>query len=104
MAHQIGASFAVIDEQPNALDQVSLFRESAGNIIATCAEEDVATILSLCKEAGVGCQTIGETIAGRFESGDIGCSDPPMVVSLEDLRRAFTQTLESQLVAEVVTA
>ncbi len=104
MAHQIGASFSVIDEQPNCLDHVALFRESFGKVIATCAEEDVSTIVDLLQQGGVGCQSIGMTIAERIESHDIGYSDPPMVVSLDDARRALTQTLESQLAAEVVTA
>jgi len=102
--NNIGASFAVIDEQPNPLDHISLFRESAGNVVATCREQDVETITSLLKAADVGCSWIGRTIENRVESGDIGCSDPPMIVLLHELKDAYSSTLEAHLAAEVVTA
>jgi phosphoribosylformylglycinamidine (FGAM) synthase-like enzyme len=104
MSNNIGASFAVIDEQPNALDKISLFRESVGNVIATCAESDMTTIIDLLKQDGVGCQSIGLTIPNRIESHDIGYSDPPLVIALEEAKKAFSSTLESQLAAEVMMA
>ena len=104
MRNNIGAKFAVIDEQPSYLDQATLFRESVGNVIVTCAKEDRQEIEEICRTIGAGCNQIGLTIPDKLESHDIGSSDPPMVLSLEHLRAAFSHTLPSQLAAEVVNA
>jgi len=102
--NNIGASFAVIDEQPNPLDHVALFRESVGNVIVTCTSENVREITEILGKAGVGVQQIGITIANKIESHDIGYTDPPLTIDLEEVRKTFNTALESQLAAEVVTA
>ncbi len=100
MSKNIGADFVVINEQPGPLDYVALFTENTGSVVITCTRENAAKIQAIAKAGGVGCQQIGITIADQIRIGDIGYSDPPLILSLDDVRAAFSGSLESQLAEE----
>ncbi|MGD0443079.1 MAG: phosphoribosylformylglycinamidine synthase subunit PurL [Edaphobacter sp.] len=103
LPNNVGADFSVIDEQPGPLDFVSLFSESVGNVVVTCAADDMKKVLEVAKSSGAGCQPIGVTVADHVRSWDIG-GETSLTWSLDELRDAFSGALESQLESEVVTA
>jgi hypothetical protein len=82
---------------------VSLFLESVGNVVVTCAADDLENISEIAKSNNVGCHQIGFTVAGHICSRDLG-RETSMTWSLDELRDAFSGALESQLESEVVTA
>ena len=98
----IGAYIGVIDEQPDPLAHVSLFRESIGNVIVTCSPANAKEIEQIVLERGAGCQQIGTTIADHIQSGDICGLEAYINLSLDEVRAAFSASLESQLAAEVL--
>ena len=102
LANNIGADFVVIDEQPGPLDYVALFADGIGNVIVTCAPENSRQIEELVRDCGAGCQQIGITISDVFRIGDIGYSDEPITLTLDEARDSFMSSLESQLAAEVL--
>ena len=102
--NNVGAAFGIVDEQPSPDDELYVFYEDAGSVIATCAPEDVETIRGIATDCGVGCWQIGTTIVNVFKTFDIGRSAPSRIIPLEELRRAFEHTLEEELEAQVVLA
>ena len=102
LANNIGAEFHSIDEQPSPLDHVSLFLELPGAVIITCALENEEQIIEFAKENGTYCSSIGRTVSEHLRAWDLGY-ETALTWSIADLRAAFSQTLESQLAAEVVT-
>ena len=100
--NNVGAALGIVDEQPRPDDELYVFHEDAGSVIATCAPEDVETIRGLATDCGVGCWQIGTTIVNVFETFDIGRSAPSRIIPLEELRQAFEHTLKEELEAQVV--
>ncbi len=79
-----------------------LFYEFANHVVVTCSMEDVHRVEDLCENHGFVSEYVGSTGGTRFE---ITVADKECIsLSVEDLRAAFSNTLESQLAAEVVTA
>ncbi len=79
-----------------------LFYEFANHVVITCSIENIDHVEDLCDEHGFICEYIGSTGGTRF---DITVANKECVsLSIADLRAAYTQTLPSQLAAEVVPA
>ena len=79
-----------------------LFAESGAGVVLTCDPAHVERVDAICAEVGpIFAQHIGdcEGEAVLFAIGDEGFGVP-----VEALRAAYTNTLPSQLAAEVVTA
>jgi phosphoribosylformylglycinamidine (FGAM) synthase-like enzyme len=82
----------------------ALFAENATEVVVTCAIEDYGIICTLLDEAGdaIWPLDLGETIADRVE---IFAGGIPLVdATIAELRKTWSETLDSQLAAEVVTA
>ena len=87
---------------PDPGDYFEGFLEHSSMAIVTCALESVDEIVRLAANAGIRAYQLGKTTSGAFEIS----MDGGFVVrtTIADLRAAFSQTLESQLAAEVVTS
>jgi phosphoribosylformylglycinamidine synthase len=79
----------------------AFFAEPAGLVIATCAPEDQSTLIAMAEEAGVHSFYMGKVGGDRVVVKDLTAS---ISVGIDELRTAFSSTLEAQLAAEVVTA
>jgi phosphoribosylformylglycinamidine synthase subunit PurL len=81
----------------------ALFAENATEVLVTCAVEDYGMICTLLDEAGdIWPLDLGETIADRVQ---IFAGGIPLVdAAIEELKQSWSDTLESQLAAEVMTA
>jgi phosphoribosylformylglycinamidine synthase len=81
----------------------ALFNENATEVVVTCAPEDYAAICTLLDEADeIWPLDIGETIADTVQINAAGIT--LINETIDALRRPWSQTLESHLAAEVVTA
>ncbi len=81
----------------------ALFAENATEVLVTCAVEDYGMICTFLDEAGdIWPLDLGETIADRVEifAGGI----PLIDAAIDELKQTWSNTLESHLAAEVVTA
>jgi phosphoribosylformylglycinamidine synthase subunit PurL len=81
----------------------ALFAENATEVLVSCAIEDYGFICTFLDEAGdIWPLDLGETIADRVEifAGGISLVN----ASIAELRSTWSEVLESQLAAEVVTA
>ena len=81
----------------------ALFGENSSEVLVTCAVEDYGMICTFLDEAGeIWPLDLGETIADRVEinAGGISLVD----TTIAELKQMWSNTLESQLAAEVVTA
>jgi phosphoribosylformylglycinamidine (FGAM) synthase-like enzyme len=99
-ANNIGCE-VVSDEAASPMSLAYSFIEDSA-VIVSCAPANSAQILSLAEKAGLGRQRLGKTVKGRFVMSAAGI--PYISASLDELRSAYSSTLESQLAAEVVTA
>jgi phosphoribosylformylglycinamidine synthase len=81
----------------------ALFAENAAEVLVTCSVEDYGMICTFLDEAGeIWPLDLGETIADRVE---IHAGGVPLVdTTIAELRQTWSESLESQLAAEVVTA
>jgi phosphoribosylformylglycinamidine synthase len=81
----------------------ALFAENAAEVLVTCSFEDYGMICTFLDEAGeIWPLDLGETIADRVE---INAGGIPLVdTTIAELRQTWSESLESQLAAEVVTA
>jgi phosphoribosylformylglycinamidine synthase len=81
----------------------ALFAENAAEVLVTCSVEDYGMICTFLDEAGeIWPLDLGETIADRVE---INAGGVPLVdTTIAELRQTWSEPLESQLAAEVVTA
>jgi phosphoribosylformylglycinamidine synthase len=81
----------------------ALFAENAAEVLVTCSFEDYGMICTFLDEAGeIWPLDLGETIADRVE---INAGGIPLVdTTIAELRETWSESLESQLAAEVVTA
>jgi len=81
----------------------ALFAENAAEVLVTCSVEDYGMICTFLDEAGeIWPLDLGETIADRVE---INAGGVPLVdTTIAELRQTWSESLESQLAAEVVTA
>jgi phosphoribosylformylglycinamidine synthase len=81
----------------------ALFAENAAEVLVTCSFEDYGMICTFLDEAGeIWPLDLGETIADRVE---INAGGIPLVdTTIAELKQPWSNTLESQLAAEVVTA
>jgi phosphoribosylformylglycinamidine synthase len=81
----------------------ALFAENSAEVLVTCAFEDYGTICTFLDEAGeIWPLDLGETIADRVE---INAGAIPLVdTTIAELRQTWSDSLESQLATEVVTA
>jgi phosphoribosylformylglycinamidine synthase subunit PurL len=82
----------------------ALFAENATEVLVTCAIEDYGLICTLLDEVGdhIWPLDLGETIADRVK---IFAGGIPLVdATIAELKQTWSETLESQLAAEVVTA
>jgi phosphoribosylformylglycinamidine (FGAM) synthase-like enzyme len=102
LPNNIGAQIAVVTEQPSPEEMLDLFHENPELVYVTCSTSNYDRIAGLAKEHGVGCMTIGLTVADKLRCDDIGYSDPPLVWTLDELRQAYALSLESQLAEEVL--
>jgi phosphoribosylformylglycinamidine synthase len=90
--------------ETNPLGSVrTLFAEDCGHVIVTCAPEDADEIVLLAHDAGIGCDILGRT-TGNDRVEIRNGSDMLISAGLDDLRKSWQGSLESQLDAEVVTA
>ncbi len=81
----------------------ALFAENASEVLVTCAFEDYGMICTYLDEAGeIWPLDLGETIAERVEINAGGIS--LVYATLAELKETWSETLESQLAAEVMTA
>jgi phosphoribosylformylglycinamidine (FGAM) synthase-like enzyme len=81
----------------------ALFAENAAEVLVTCSFEDYGMICTFLDEAGeIWPLDLGETIADRVQinAGGISLLD----TTIAELKQPWSNTLESQLAAEVVTA
>jgi phosphoribosylformylglycinamidine synthase len=81
----------------------ALFAENAAEVLVTCSFEDYGKICTFLDEAGeIWPLDLGETVADRVE---INAGGVPLVdTTIAELRQTWSESLESQLAAEVVTA
>jgi phosphoribosylformylglycinamidine synthase len=81
----------------------ALFAENAAEVLVTCSVEDYGMICTFLDEAGeIWPLDLGETIADRVE---INAGGVPLVdTTIAELRQTWSESLESQLATEVVTA
>jgi phosphoribosylformylglycinamidine (FGAM) synthase-like enzyme len=100
LPNNIGAELEYFYEEPGLLDLLALFSDGADHVVITCEPGDVRRIESIAHARGLGCQQIGVTIPDIVK---IQYLDPPLIWHLDDLRKCYSSTLESQLAAEVVT-
>jgi phosphoribosylformylglycinamidine synthase len=80
----------------------TLFAENGGYVIVTCAPEVSDEVVALARDAGIGLDILGRTMGDRVEIKNRG--DVLISATIDELRRLWRGTLESQLAAEVVTA
>jgi len=81
----------------------ALFAENATEVLVTCAVEAYGFICTFLDEAGdIWPLDLGETIADEVQiyAGGISLID----AGIAELKSTWSETLESQLAAEVVTA
>ena len=101
-AHTVGASLhpaaGLLDTEATVFD---LFAENASSILVTCPPTHMERIDRICEEAGfIFAQHIGDCVPAHVSFG-VEEVEP---IALADLRAAYSNTLESQLAAEVITA
>jgi phosphoribosylformylglycinamidine synthase len=87
---------------PNKGDALSLFMEAGAEIVITCAWEKREEIHALAQTRSLAAMCIGKTVSSQLvvRAG----SEPFITLNIDELRAAYSGTLESQLAAEVVTA
>jgi phosphoribosylformylglycinamidine (FGAM) synthase-like enzyme len=78
------------------------FTNEEPSVVVTCTAGNLAQVLEAAGRAGLGALQIGSTVDERVVIS--GGSTAYISASVEELRTAFSSTLESQLAAEVVTA
>ena len=88
-----------------------LFGEDSSLALVTCAQEDVARVKEIVDEYGfvfpleLGLTVHAESVDHDPDFTIFFAGEPAALeTTVADLRAAFSQTLESQLAAEVVTA
>jgi phosphoribosylformylglycinamidine synthase len=84
-------------------DGDDLFSESAGQVLVTCDPSVTEKVERLVADYGLDSYEVGTTGGDRV-TVNLAQSENDIDASVEELRLAFSSTLESQLAAEVVTA
>ncbi|WP_128912139.1 phosphoribosylformylglycinamidine synthase subunit PurL [Granulicella sibirica] len=104
MPQELGAaiSMKLTDASPFAI-QERLFSEVGSSVIASCRKADFPEIQALlAQHPKVWAFPIGEVSAGAIE---VRINEEPVIsASLAELQGAYSQTIESNLAAEVATA
>jgi phosphoribosylformylglycinamidine (FGAM) synthase-like enzyme len=104
IAHGIGAQIddmiAVGDSGPDLLDALSIFVETQG-VIVTSTKENSAKVIALAEEKGLPCSVIGHTGGSRLSFHTLD-GKPFLDLDIETAKTEFSDSLESQLAAEVV--
>jgi phosphoribosylformylglycinamidine synthase len=84
-------------------DGEDMFAESAGEVLLTCDPSVTEEIARLVVDYGLDAYEVGTTGGDRV-TVNLAQSENDIDASVEELRLAFSSTLEAQLAAEVVTA
>jgi phosphoribosylformylglycinamidine (FGAM) synthase-like enzyme len=77
-----------------------LFYEFGNHVVVTCSRDNVEQIEEIAEKSGFMCETIGVTASNRLS---ISVGEQPYIAAvLDDLRKGYETSLESQLAAEVL--